>query len=312
MPCDSPLHAYRPAQGSADRRLVFQKNKSETGVAIQVPCGKCSGCRLEHSRQWAVRCMHEKRMHNEAAFLTLTYSDDNLPALRSLVKSDLQNFMKRIRDHFGWYAVGKPDEPGYIPGVRFFACGEYGEKTLRPHYHVLLLNHDLPDRKFFTMSGENKLYTSQILDDIWGNGHCNIGDVTFDSAAYVARYCMKKITGPPAEAHYAGRVPEFITMSRRPGLGSGYFARYRNELLDHDTIIVNGVEAALPRYYDGRIDDLLPDEIPGRLMSPMEEIKARRRAKITLAMKKDMSSNRRRVVRETVRLAKLNLKRRIL
>lgn len=200
MPCYGPLTAYRPAEGAPDKRLVFRKDKSLTGVAIKVPCGKCSGCKLEHSRQWAVRCMHEKRMWNASSFLTLTYDNKHLPNGATLVLSDLQNFMKRYRNHAG-------------DGVRFFACGEYGEKSLRPHYHILLLNRDIDDRRFYKMSGENRLYTSVVLDEIWSKGNVIVGDVTFESAAYVARYCMKKITGDKAAAHYGGRLPEFITMS---------------------------------------------------------------------------------------------------
>jgi len=96
MPCYGPLTAYRPKSNSSDRRLVFRKTDSETGIPIKIPCGKCPGCKLEQSRQWAVRCMHEKRLHNSSCFVTLTYDDNNLPNGNTLVKSDLQNFLKRL------------------------------------------------------------------------------------------------------------------------------------------------------------------------------------------------------------------------
>lgn len=301
MPCYGPLTAYRPAEGAPDKRLVFRKDKSSTGVAIKVPCGKCSGCRLEHSRQWAVRCMHEMRMHNASAFVTLTYDDKHLPSNRSLVKSDLQNFMKRYRNYAG-------------DGVRFFACGEYGEVTLRPHYHLLLLNRDIDDRRYYKMSGENRLYTSAKLDEIWSKGLTVVGDVTFESCAYVARYCMKKITGSKAEAHYAGRQPEFIVMSRRPGIGAGYFDRFKDELVSHDTIVVNGVPAALPRYYDGKLAGLteFSDDTKFGLYSRMELLKLKRRRKLSNAARADQRSSRRRYVRERVALARLSLKGRTL
>lgn len=299
MPCDGPLTAYRPRADASDKRLVFDKKLSGTGIGIKIPCGKCSGCKLEHSRQWAVRCMHEKRMHNASAFLTLTYDKDNLPANGSLVMSDFQNFMKRYRDRVGSCTA--------FP-TRYFGCGEYGEKSLRPHYHILLLNRDIHDRKFYKKSGENNLYTSKWLDDVWGKGLTVVGDVTFDSAAYVARYCMKKITGKIAADHYGGRLPEFLNMSRKPGIGAGYFDRYKQELIDHDTIIVNGVAAALPRYYDTKIANLNMVDTIGGLYSAAERIKVLRRRKIDFATRKSEATNRRRVVREAVRAAKLSLK----
>lgn len=297
MPCWGPLTAYRPAEGAADRRLVFRKDKSDTGIAIKIPCGRCSGCKLEHSRQWAVRCLHEKRLHNASAFVTLTYNDANLPSGRTLLKSDLKHFMYRLRKRLG-------------NGIRFFACGEYGEQTLRPHYHILLLSHDFEDRQYYRMSGQHKLYTSKTLSKLWTVGDHYIGDVTFESAAYVARYCMKKITGKKANEHYKGRVPEFIVMSRRPGIGTGYFQRYTDELLDNDTIIVNGVPAALPRFYDNKIANILPEDKIG-LYTRAELIKIKRRRKITQAQKRDNTSGRLRV-RELVSQAKLKLKPRVL
>lgn len=299
MPCDGPLTAYYPKSDSPDRRLVFRKENSETGIPIKIGCGKCSGCRLEHSRQWAVRIMHEKRMHNASSFVTLTYDDKHLPKNHSVVKSHLQNFMKRYRKHAG-------------SGVRFFACGEYGERSQRPHYHVLLLNRDFDDRKFYKMSGENRLYTSKVCDEIWAAGLTVIGDVTFDSAAYVARYCMKKITGPHAKFHYGTREPEFIVMSRRPGIAASYFDKHKQELIDHDSVIVNGVEAALPRYYDVKIAALDPISVASGLYSGAELIKVRRRRRLDIATRKAESTSRRRLVREMVRMAKLSLKGRTL
>lgn len=298
MPCYGPITAYRPKASSAERRLVFASIKSETGNPIKIPCGKCVGCRLEQSRQWAVRCMHEKRLHNAAAFLTLTYNDKNLPANNSLVKEDLTNFMKRLRHETG-------------TGLRFFACGEYGEKTSRPHYHVLLLNYNFPDLAVATSGPTYSMYKSATLSKLWTAGHHVIGDVTFESAAYVARYCVKKNQNGKTVSD--GRVPEYLVMSRRPGLGAGYFDKYKSELISHDTIIVNGVAAALPRFYDNKLGGMTgwSDQIPGRLYSKMETVKNRRLAKITHSMRSDNSHARLRI-REVVALAKLKLKGQIL
>lgn len=293
MPCYGPLTAYRPKASANDKRLVFKKADSETGVGIKIPCGKCPGCKLEHSRQWAVRCMHEKRLHTDSCFVTLTYSDDNLPPGNTLVLADLQNFLKRLRHETG-------------AGLRFFACGEYGSRTSRPHYHLLLLNSDFADKKPVSRGSAYSLYESASLSRLWTAGHHSIGDVTFESAAYVARYCMKKNQNGKTVSD--GRLPEFITMSRRPGLGAGYFDRFRSELITHDTIIVNGVAAALPRFYDNKLAGLTDafTENTG-LHVGFELVKARRRRKILWSQRADNTVSRLRV-REVVALAKLRLK----
>lgn len=286
MPCYGPLTAYRPRIASGDTRLVFDKRKSETGIPLLIPCGKCIGCKLEHSRQWAVRCMQEKRMHTDSCFVTLTYDDKNLPAGGTLVKRDLQLFMKRYRKFAG-------------DGVRFFACGEYGEKTNRPHYHLLLLNKDLPDKRLVKTGTEYNLYASPVLSNLWPMGNHALGSVTFDSAAYVARYCTKKITGPKAADHYAGRQPEFLVMSRRPGIGTAYLEKYQNEIYTHDNIIVNGVPTSVPRFYDTKYAGLT-DTCAARLAV----LKLARRRKID---RTDKSSRRMRA-KEVVTIAKLSQK----
>lgn len=297
MPCYSPLVGYfgkdvHPVTGG--RRLVFDKMKSFSGIPVQVPCGQCIGCRLERSRQWALRIVHEKRMHRDSAFLTLTYDDKNLPEGNSLSVRDLQLFMKRLRFKYGKY-------------IRFYACGEYGETTRRPHYHVLLLNMTFPDLKQWkvTRSGST-LYVSKSLGELWNVGHSYVGDVTFSSAAYVARYCTKKIVGAAADAHYAGRAPEFSTMSRRPGIGMEWIEKYGDEAYAHDSAIADGKEVPLTRFYDTKMSAREPEAPKGlidkRLMS---RVKRSRRRK-ALANKADNTPERLRV-RE--RLAELTLAR---
>lgn len=184
-------------------------------------------------------------------------------------------------------------------GVRFFACGEYGEKSLRPHYHVLLLNSDLNDRKLIKSGSQYNLYASNVLSKLWTAGSHVIGDVNFESAAYVARYCTKKITGPKAKDHYGDRIPEFLVMSRRPGIGAGYVQKYNSELYAHDNCIVNGVPSSLPRFYDQKYASL-NDTCEARLAV----LKIARRRKLN---RKDGGTTRLRI-REVVTLAKLNLK----
>lgn len=295
MPCFGPLTGYRPKADANDKRLVFKKSESATGVGIKIPCGKCPGCKLEQSRQWAVRCMHEKRLHNASCFVTLTYDDAHLPPGYSLNKADLTNFLKRLRHETG-------------PGLRFFACGEYGDNTSRPHYHLLLLNSDFNDKRIVKSGSQYNLYESPALSKLWPLGHHALGDVTFESAAYVARYCMKKRQN--GKLTNDGRTPEYIVMSRRPGIGAGYFDRFKSEIINHDTIIVNGVPAALPRFYDNKLAGLteMSETSKISLYTKFELVKLKRRRKLSSPLSRADRSLRRLRTREVVTLAKLKLK----
>ncbi len=224
---------------------------------ILVPCGQCIGCRLDRSRQWAIRCVHEASLHGDNAFVTLTYNDENLPFGGTLVKRDLQLFMKRLRKAHG-------------AGIRFYGCGEYGEELVRPHYHVCLFNYTPPDKIPF----KEGTYTSQSLDRIWGKGFTLTGDVTFQSAAYVARYIMKKVNGSQAANYYKSdvldpntgeitrvdRVPEFTTMSRRPGIGKKWYEKFKSDVYDWDFVVHDGKTMRAPRYYDKQFENSNPSD----------------------------------------------------
>lgn len=250
MVCYHPLQAYRArvSNSAGTRPIVFQSRAGFSDLPIKLACGQCVGCRLERSRQWAVRCMHEAQMYERNCFITLTYDDANLPDGRTLVLKDFQDFMKRLRFKYG-------------SGIRFFHCGEYGDKYGRPHYHACIFNHDFTDKILFRVTPQdNKLYKSESLSELWGHGHCLIGDVTFESAAYVARYVMKKRTGDGAKDHYLyvdedgvcwDRAPEYVTMSRRPGIGSAFIKRFMGDVYPDDFVLVNGKKARPPRFYDG-------------------------------------------------------------
>ena len=228
MPCVHPLTAWRGEwKDNGKREIIFDRSKCKKiqPEEIKLPCGQCVGCRLERSRQWAMRCVHEASLHKENMFLTLTYDKDHLPASQSLVLEDFQKFMKRYRRYAN------------VP-LRFFHCGEYGEITFRPHYHSCIFGHSFDDKILWATKNGNRLYTSRALNLLWGKGYCIIGDVTFDSAAYVARYIMKKITGEKAEEHYKGRKPEYVTMSRRPGIGKGWYDKWKEDIYPHDYVII--------------------------------------------------------------------------
>lgn len=134
--------------------------------------------------------------------------------------------------------------------IRFFHCGEYGEKLNRPHYHACLFNHDFSDKLLYKRSNDIPLYNSKQLDDLWPYGFAVIGDVTFQSAAYVARYIMKKVTGSLSDTHYKGKKPEYTTMSRRSGIGQDWLNKYSSDVYPSDEVIINAKKMRPPKYYD--------------------------------------------------------------
>lgn len=259
MPCYHPLQGYRAKGGRNNGKwsITFSPSQGHPDLKVQVPCGQCLGCRLEKSRQWALRCTHEMRQHEDNCFITLTFDEDNIDKNFSLVKSDYQNFMKRLRKN----TKAK---------IRYFHCGEYGEKFLRPHHHAILFGYDFPDKKYVensnkknkswnNKSGGYKLYQSDILDKAWQyQGKALIGEANFDSAAYVARYILKKQTGPGADDYYQGRLPEYVTMSRGgkggKGIGYNHYKEYKDEIYRDDTIVINNKKMRPPKYYDNQFE----------------------------------------------------------
>lgn len=246
MACFHPLKAFRTADGE----IIFNPHRRDTVADLTLPCGQCVGCRLERSRQWAIRCVHEASLHKDNCFITLTYAPEHLPSDNSLNYRDFQLFMKRLRKRF-------PESK-----IRFYMCGEYGENFGRPHFHACLFNWNFPDRKlFFTSKHGDKVYRSDTLEELWPFGLCSIGEVTFKSAAYVARYIMKKVTGKGAFKHYhqvdddgvareTPRTPEFTKMSLKPGIGADWLDKYKSDVYPHDYVVINGKKVKPPRYYD--------------------------------------------------------------
>jgi len=257
MQCTKPNFAYRrklgPDKNTGKWPLTFSLKHGLEDTAMPVPCGKCMSCRLEKSRQWAVRCVHEAKMWDQNCFLTLTYDNDNVPKDGSLIKKDIQNFMKKLREHER-RKNGKTQ-------IRHYLCGEYGDVGNRPHYHVCLFNHDFQDKqpsdiaklknRFSKYDGEYRTYLSEELDDLWKNGFSSIGPLTFETAAYTARYVTKKIGGPKAKDHYNGKTPEFSMMSRRPGIGATFYQKYKKDMQSIDKVIIKkGLQTSVPRYYN--------------------------------------------------------------
>ena len=257
MPCFTPLKGWKAKTANSDgkRPVVFDRALAYVDRPVTVPCGQCIGCRLERSRQWAMRCLHEAQMHEDNSFITLTYDDEHLPENRSLDIRHFQLFMKRLRKKIG-------------VKIRFYHCGEYGENFGRPHYHACLFGYDFPDKTLWKKSNEMPLYRSELLEGLWTFGYSSIGRVTFESAAYVARYIMKKITGDRADTHYEWicpetgeifeRKPEYTTMSRRPGIGRQWLDAYHEDVYPEDFVVIKGKKMRPPKYYDAQFEIVEP------------------------------------------------------
>jgi len=291
MPCYHPISAYQCADGS----IVFQERRwFNTVKTLSLPCGQCIGCRLERSRQWAMRCMHEAQLHENNCFITLTYDNTHLPSDGSLHYKDFQLFIKRLRKKFG------------NTRIRYYMAGEYGENFGRPHFHACIFGHDFHDKKLWKRSPSGSmLYRSEDLELLWPFGYSSIGDVNFESAAYVARYIMKKVTGQNAKEHYkqtdqetgeiTKRKPEFNKMSLKPGIGYDWYKKYKTDVYPHDYVIINGKKVKPPKFYDKKYKSDYPYEY--------DEILYKR--EINGKLNSEDNTPERLVVKEIVQKAKL-------
>lgn len=240
--------------------------KDAIGGSLTIPCGGCTGCRLDRSKDWAVRCMHEAQMHEVNCFVTLTYDDDHKPADGSLQVEHFQKFIRRLRKKHG-------------RKIRYYMCGEYGENEFRPHYHACLFGIDFTDKTLWRERDGVRVYRSKTLERIWPYGFSTVGTVTWQSAAYTARYVMKKVTGQNAEEHYMRAdehgecyqlKPEYTSMSLKPGIGHSWFEAYESDVYPHDEVIVDGKRFKPPRYYDKLLERKNPQLL--------EELKKEREA----------------------------------
>ena len=284
MPCYRPITAYRSKKGpdkeTGKTQIVFNTQEGFIELPVDVPCGQCIGCKQERSRQWATRCVYEAQMYDDNTFVTLTYAPEHLPPGGTLRPKDMTNFLKRLRKKFvpknpycKKYFKELYDKFKELHQIRYFQCGEYGDNFGRAHHHILLFNIKFPDEKLWRIHKKLgvKYYRSNILEKLWPWGHSEIGAVNFESAAYVARYVTKKITGKQAEKHYENidietgeitqRKPEYITMSRRPGIGRKYYEEYGKEIYNHDKCVIReGLLTKPPKYYDSLFDAQNPED----------------------------------------------------
>lgn len=256
MACTSPKRAWKYGQTENGKtNLVFKRPEYSNAEEIQIPCGKCISCKLAYSREWATRCVHEAQTSLISSFLTLTYDEQNLPPDGSVSKTELKLFIKNLRRQLQYH---------YNAKIKFFACGEYGSKRDRPHYHVIVFGWDFPDKTYWSKTDSGCInYRSKFLEKIWTKGISTVGEVTYQSAAYVARYTLKKTKTKHGYEHVdteTGQIiaPEFVTMSN--GIGSEWWQKYKTDT-DKDYLNVNYQKQKIPRYYDKKLEEIDPEKL---------------------------------------------------
>lgn len=302
MKCHGPLHGWysKDRTAAGKRKVVFDFSEAYADMPVDVPCGQCAGCLLERARQWAVRCVHEASLWESNVFVTLTYSAAEVPmvgGLCTLRPRDFVLFMKRLRKT--------------RDGVRFFQAGEYGSLG-RPHHHVLLFNCGFPDRVFLRGEGKSRLYRSRELESLWPYGFSSIGEVTFESAGYVARYTLKKqlfgvpgsdrrfpVTMSPLDREGSGRIGEYVTMSRRPGIGAGWYEKFGREVFPSDELIVRGgFRMKPPRFYEERFGRENPKALREVKRKRMLKVDPEESSRARMEAKREISAAKRRLYEE--------------
>lgn len=303
MPCYHPVKAfYGNKLSSGKREIVFSSGQAQSCLSLALPCNSCVGCYLERARQWAMRCTDEASLFKENSFLTLSVNQESLKVHgRSVDVRYLQLFLKRLRRKI------------WPTRIRSFACMEYGGKHGRPHYHMLVFNYAFPDKVYYrdSPSGE-KLYRSAQLERLWPFGYSSVGDVTFGSAAYVARYHLKKSGGVVSRDHYIDKrtgemlAPERVVMSRgsgaddpdprfRGGIASGWFERFSSDVFPRDLRVIKGLDTKPCKYYDSLYEKLDPTSFSSVKLDRMVSASALR----------DDNTHDRLVVKERVKLAQI-------
>lgn len=204
---------------------------------FKVPCGKCLGCRISRSREWAIRLMHESYSHEHSVFVTLTYDEEHIPANNEISKQELTLYLKRLRRRL---------EPRKI---RYYACGEYGDQTKRPHYHLIIFGLSIYEHKI-TRYKKNFAVESGPAKDAWGKGFVVIGEVNYNTCRYTAEYIQKKLYGWKAKDD--PRQQPFALMSK--GLGLSFAEKNRDYLYNNLMITHQGTQMSIPKYYAQKLD----------------------------------------------------------
>lgn len=242
MTCYHPINVGVPRAAFGNHKLYFP---------VTVPCGNCIGCRADQARDWAIRITHEMQVHDDAWFITLTYNNEELPNHGSLDPEDLRIFFKTLRRQTG-------------ERISYYACGEYGPETKRPHYHAVLFGPSFLDRMHWRTDPNGPVWRSETLENAWRLGNSELTTVSPRSASYVAGYVREKVQAKHNPHHYerldpaTGEIvevyPDFSRMSRRPPIGRRWIEKFWPEVYPRDQVIFNGRWLRPPRYYDKWMD----------------------------------------------------------
>lgn len=264
MACYHPMLAV-PSGFSAEGKQLYKISGEYLGIKdykdIIVPCGRCIGCRLDYSREWADRMILELDYSKTALFLTLTYDEESVPrsdlGYMTLCTKHMDNFVRRLRRRFS------------EKEIRYFYSGEYGDSTFRPHYHGIFFGLELDDIEDLVFYKHNRdgdsLYTSVSLSELWSFGYVVVGRVTWHSCAYTARYVLKKLTGDWSKLYEdKGIIPPYSRSSRRPGIG-GHFIEDHPELIGKSISVSDPdirrkiMRVKTPSYLMKKLDKVNPD-----------------------------------------------------
>lgn len=284
--CYYPLRVLK----DSDNNILFTNEGTPS-----LPCGQCIGCRLNHAEGWAIRMTHEAQLHQENSFLTLTYADQHLPVHGNLDYRAVTLFIKRLNK-----ALSKTP---YHKKTKYYLVGEYGDNFSRPHYHVILFGFDFSykirykgtenEKILWRTKDEHKYYTSTFLNDLWEKGHCEIGDVNYNTCMYVAKYVTKKINGKNADSHYKridinGEIinveREKSQMSRREAIGKKWLENFWSDVYPEDSVIHEARRLKVPRYYDKWLEKNNPslfEQIKIHRENSMLELKQRTQTDLT-------------------------------
>lgn len=297
MPCYHPTAAWFSRTLTKDRTfgVTFRYSDAWKDKPLDLPCGKCIGCRIRRANEWGTRCMNELRgRKGPSAFITLTYDQEHLPKDGSLDKRALQLFWKRLR------------KAGHH--IRYFACGEYGPQTNRPHYHAVVFGYWPEHRVLYPGNRNIPMYRSRDLEQLWPFGTSYFSPVTRENATYVAKYTLAKYDEKGQPRDFGERQPPFLTMSTHPGIGANYARDNARALVRLDGIRLRGGQlAALPRYYEKVLAREEPSTIRGlktrrkekahdRQDRPLHEL----RAEPTLTAKEANATARQALNRRTI------------
>lgn len=261
MSCYHPIVCYyKPGE-----KISFKPFK--TGILdkdfkkISIGCGKCIGCKLDHSREWISRLLMEYEYNKECYFLTLTYNDENVPV--SLQKSHCQKFIKRLRNTFDFL------------NVKYFICGEYGEKTYRPHYHAIIFGVDFLNPNIFKPKkyDNNNHFYSDKLNDLWSFGYVIYAKANSSNIGYTTRYTYKKV-GTDKKLKDFGLQDTFLLCSHK--LGLDYFLKNKDEIINRGCLYFNGQQYSIPRYFLKKLEVIDGESL--KKIKRRNEIKANKMA----------------------------------